>query len=682
MNYDMKLNDIHVSYGENISNTVFKKVRLNEIFDAIRTDNDLKKLIENLRSIKDKKEFDSTKIKLPFFNLGCFRDDKREKAALLGAWFMVFDYDKLDDPESLKGELIKDDRLFALFVSPSGKGLKCIYRLDNPVTDPDLFSDIYEYYRIEFSERFNISPDTTSDASRICFFSYDPDLYLNPEATPLPTNVIPYKKEKSDIIEVEKIPEGNRNNILIKKIGEQIARGVSEEDTLLFALGWNSNLNNPLPDKEVRNTVKKGYKNYGDEAISGRCKEYFSVDNTVIKVAVIGDQLTTSKIGKEKYFIQLGVDKKKSKDRYYNYIVRNKHIQNISSINYIASIEIDKSYFQYNEKDGKMDVYIAPVNGHVQDNEFIEKYLSRVFGNYKTFIKEWLAVYFYTNYQRLPFLIIQGERGVGKNIFAESIMSVFPTLSRITKDLGGHFNPGAEKKLLIVDESDSQGKMQYTTLKKLSGQGMIEINEKFEKQYQVRNNLNIMILSNDDIPVTVDRHEMPVDECNNQFFVFKMKKTFIKYDTTIQKKIEERLLHYIRTELKEVFEGLNFDGYRYSIPTPITEEEKKLFELNATNLDYVVDGVIEKLLDEGCSVASNYTKWITEGIIPKKFFADYYKDVSRFEVTRELNKKGYLDGGGRKKMISGARHECYKLGEMFKKELEKRKAEPPISPFN
>lgn len=76
------------------------------------------------------------------------------------------------------------------------------------------------------------------------------------------------------------------------------------------------------------------------------------------------------------------------------------------------------------------------------------------------FIKDWLAVFFFTNYKKLPDLILTGDRGSGKNTFAESLSMVFPTLSVIVKELDGNFNPAGGKKLMIVDESDSKGKMQ------------------------------------------------------------------------------------------------------------------------------------------------------------------------------------------------------------------------------
>jgi replicative DNA helicase len=46
-------------------------------------------------------------------------------------------------------------------------------------------------YHDEFKEKYGIEPDNTPDAARACFFSFDPDIYVNPDALPLSTSVLP-----------------------------------------------------------------------------------------------------------------------------------------------------------------------------------------------------------------------------------------------------------------------------------------------------------------------------------------------------------------------------------------------------------------------------------------------------------------------------------------------------------
>src|SRR5690606_12136176 len=133
--------------------------------------------------------------------------------------------------------------------------------------------------------------------------------------------------------------------------------------------------------------------------------------------------------------------------------------------NCIGSIESAESDYEVDQLNGIITVKLKALREKVKDNQLIENYLEQVFGVYKVFIKKFIAVYVYSNYRSLPTLILTGERGVGKNTFAETMYSIFPSLSEIVRDLDGNFTPFAEKKLLIIDESASNGKVQYQMLK-------------------------------------------------------------------------------------------------------------------------------------------------------------------------------------------------------------------------
>jgi replication-associated recombination protein RarA len=75
-----------------------------------------------------------------------------------------------------------------------------------------------------------------------------------------------------------------------------------------------------------------------------------------------------------------------------------------------------------------------------KNNAVIDDYLESTFGQYKTFIKQWLAAYCYTNHQKLPTLILTGPRGSGKNTFAELVAIIFDQLSATVQDISGAFN--------------------------------------------------------------------------------------------------------------------------------------------------------------------------------------------------------------------------------------------------
>lgn len=169
-----------------------KTVTLEEIFDKIQTSDFLKTRIDNLRVLQTEEEQKDYKANnLPYFNLGTFKNNHRKNINLLSTSFFLYDYDHLDNRlESIKSNLRSDPKVFAYFVSPRGNGLKVIYRLDKEITDYVFFSQLYKYYAEDFQIELGADPDKTSDTSRPCYFSYDPELYCNPEADTLQTDII------------------------------------------------------------------------------------------------------------------------------------------------------------------------------------------------------------------------------------------------------------------------------------------------------------------------------------------------------------------------------------------------------------------------------------------------------------------------------------------------------------
>jgi len=295
------------------------------------------------------------------------------------------------------------------------------------------------------------------------------------------------------------------------------------------------------------------------DIVALKSENFWSQGTSVFEAGMVGDVFSLENIGDKKYFVKVGAIKKQDKGKYYNYLVKNKHLHRINRINNIGDATIDESNYTFDRALGDITIRVKALPENIKDNTFIEDYLTSVFGVSKKFIKEWMAVYTYTNYKKLPTLILTGERGVGKNTFAEMVQAIFPVLSETAKDLEGNFNGFAEKKLLIIDESASNGKVQYQMLKKFSGQKFMEVNHKYLRQYQVQNNLNIIFLSNDELPIYVERDEIPTNDQNNQFFVYRLQ-PHSTFDADLQQKLIDRLGHYIRTELKSVFNGVSFVG--------------------------------------------------------------------------------------------------------------------------
>jgi hypothetical protein len=102
----------------------------------------------------------------------------------------VLDFDHLGDhgknPEAVINLLKNDERVVFAFISPSGDGVKAVFRLQSPITDAKLYSDFYRGFAASFGRQKVLGQCcdiSTSDVSRVCFLSHDPTAHYNPNAT-------------------------------------------------------------------------------------------------------------------------------------------------------------------------------------------------------------------------------------------------------------------------------------------------------------------------------------------------------------------------------------------------------------------------------------------------------------------------------------------------------------------
>lgn len=265
--------ELIVSLGERVYSNKLNTISFEEIINGIRSDEDIKKKIEKIRKISDKKKRKEVKKQnLMYFNMGLFKDDIRRNTHLITTKHLLFDFDTLT-PELLKDkieELKKDKTVFVMFVSPSGNGLKIIYRLDKEITDYERFSEIYKYYAAKFEIDLGAEPDKTSDVSRPCFISYDPDIYVNCEAEPLETDIeesisseVKDGDKKVTLLEkLEGVSEGERANTLISIVGTMLSMGMKKDLAISLLTGWNLKNDPPLDEKELVSNISSAYERY------------------------------------------------------------------------------------------------------------------------------------------------------------------------------------------------------------------------------------------------------------------------------------------------------------------------------------------------------------------------------------------------------------------------------------
>jgi BT4734-like, N-terminal domain len=89
------------------------------------------------------------------------------------------DLDALGDQlVDVRAKLLTSIHLWALFISPTGDGLKCIFRVP---ADAEKHKASFEAVKKHVFEFAGVQIDQScSDVSRLCFLSYDPDVHLIP----------------------------------------------------------------------------------------------------------------------------------------------------------------------------------------------------------------------------------------------------------------------------------------------------------------------------------------------------------------------------------------------------------------------------------------------------------------------------------------------------------------------
>ncbi len=244
-------------------------------------------LINQIRLEKDKAKRNELKKGLTSY---CFSGQFRQRSAsglIKHSGLICLDFDKFPDEETMNKHRLafikspeKSKFTFALFTSPSGDGLKVIVKIPPAVNDHKAyFNALKEFYN---SEYFDIA---CSDVSRVCYASYDPECYFNPESeTWIEMEVneqyefastVPVLKLKTEINIVQNLQKwfdkrftmntGEKNNNLFIFASAFNDFGVGKhtcEQYLLNKYGAKTG-SGKSNEKEIINIVKSAYKKTG-----------------------------------------------------------------------------------------------------------------------------------------------------------------------------------------------------------------------------------------------------------------------------------------------------------------------------------------------------------------------------------------------------------------------------------
>jgi hypothetical protein len=232
-----------------------------------------KDLVGAIRQEADKDKRNALKAKLPCV---CFSGtfSKRAESGLIDHnGFMVLDFDELDEVEEkmILGDLISRDFVYAVWVSPSGNGLKALVRIADKTKHREHFKSL--------QKEFPKMDESGKDVSRVCYESYDPHIYINPNAG-VYLKFIEKQKKVEKVVEVAQVTEsgkiyqniqkwlekqgtyfmeGNRNNFVMRLSAACNRFGIPKDDTLTFVFRDYYSSDSTFTQREIESTVKSIY---------------------------------------------------------------------------------------------------------------------------------------------------------------------------------------------------------------------------------------------------------------------------------------------------------------------------------------------------------------------------------------------------------------------------------------
>ena len=186
-------------------NEVVEHKTIPTILEEIKTGKYKPGIIYLRKSLAEKKEeaYNKAKKSLPAFTpSGKFVGGRKLEFLTEYSKFIILDIDKLSatNLQNAKHLANQSEFTFASFVSPSGNGLKILVKIDTPKTEhKETFLKVQAHYESILKLEIDKSG---KDLTRLCFYSWDENLYHNPDA-----NVFASETKQSVQAELVEVPK-------------------------------------------------------------------------------------------------------------------------------------------------------------------------------------------------------------------------------------------------------------------------------------------------------------------------------------------------------------------------------------------------------------------------------------------------------------------------------------------
>lgn len=252
---------------KNIYDKIPHYISVDTAIQRIKNGNSLK-LVSEIRNHIDKERQDELKKNLPSVCFSGEFPERLDHKIVKHSGFIVLDFDNVDNVTLRKEELSKNDYTYACWISPRNNGIKLLVRIADG-----------SKHRPHFDALKELFPDADSSGvneSRVCFESYDPEIYINKESKVFKKiKVVERFQETSSISDERRIFDNivkwlsnkggafvsGERNIFIFKLASACCRFGLHEDASVILISQSFEIGtNKFSVQECHRTIKSAYK--------------------------------------------------------------------------------------------------------------------------------------------------------------------------------------------------------------------------------------------------------------------------------------------------------------------------------------------------------------------------------------------------------------------------------------
>lgn len=273
------IQDVQIGYFENIHKPNGSNALLQDCLDAIRSGcwaDQIAQLRKLPLGSEERKQF---KENLPAFMFSGTTKNGRHRVEDVGvhSGLLQIDFDKLKAPATLRDLIGKDRYILGAWISPSGDGVKALMRIPPDLErHKDAFAAAKAYIFTTYPTHASAFDSSTSDVSRLCFVSHDPDLVMNfgsvpldvpvkmPRLAPVPpqgagTCAAILESACAYLATVAPAVSGKSGSTVTFKAALDLVRGynLSEEKAYPLMAKWNERCEPPWSEDELRRKISE-----------------------------------------------------------------------------------------------------------------------------------------------------------------------------------------------------------------------------------------------------------------------------------------------------------------------------------------------------------------------------------------------------------------------------------------